>query len=180
MLADVAVDAGGELIVLPEYCGGLRSEGPLLIPPAKSEEEHPVLLGLRQFARDRKIWMVIGSIAVTGPREKIYNRGFIVDDTGNIRNKYDKVHLFDVQLSETEVYRESGLVSGGKEAVLADTPLALIGYSICYDIRFPALFVETKVYLCKKMFQKINKNLVSKWLPLKFNNDVPILPFTVF
>ena len=139
-LAEVAVGVGSELIALPEYCGGLRSEGSLLIPPAKSEEEHPVLIGLRQFAREQKIWMVVGSIAVTGPGEKIYNRGFVVDDSGNIRNKYDKVHLFDVQLSKTEVYRESGLISGGKKAVLTDTPLALIGYSICYDVRFPGLY----------------------------------------
>jgi predicted amidohydrolase len=139
-LAEEAVGAGGQLLTLPEYCGGLETDGFKLKPPAKPEDKHPVLGGLRQFAKERKVWMVIGSLAITGPGGKTFNRGFVIDDAGNIRNRYDKIHLFDVRLSETEVYRESELVSSGDEAVLAETPLAILGYSICYDLRFPGLY----------------------------------------
>ncbi len=139
-LADVAVGVGAELITLPEYCGGLKTEGPMLVPPSAPEDEHPVLLGLRNFAKARSVWMIVGSVAVPGPGDKIRNRGFVIDDAGRIRSRYDKIHLFDIQLSETEVYRESALVSGGTQAVLIDAPFARIGHTICYDLRFPDLY----------------------------------------
>ena len=139
-LAEEAVAAGGQLIALPEYCGGLEIDGSKLMPPARSEDNHPVLIGLKKFAKEKKVWMVIGSLAVKGLENKIFNRGFVVDDRGNIRNRYDKIHLFDVQLSKTEAYRESELLSAGNEAVLVETPMAVLGYSICYDLRFPGLY----------------------------------------
>ena len=139
-LADSAVDAGAQLLALPEYCGGLKTEGPAFAPPAAAEDAHPVLLALRDFARNRRVWLVIGSLAVTGPGSKILNRGFLVDDTGRIRSRYDKIHLFDVTLSDGEVYRESALVSGGSVACLAETPFARLGHTICYDLRFPGLY----------------------------------------
>jgi len=139
-LAEEAVAAGAQLIALPEYCGGLEIDGSKLIPPARSEDKHPVLIGLRKFAKEKKVWLVIGSLAVKGLKNKIFNRGFVVDDGGNIRNRYDKIHLFDVQLSKTETYRESELLSAGNEAVIVKTPEAVLGYSICYDLRFPGLY----------------------------------------
>ena len=139
-LGEEAVAAGAQLIALPEYCGGLEIEGSRLSPPARSEEKHPVLIGLRKFAKEKKVWLVIGSLAVKGLRNKIFNRGFVVDDRGNIRNRYDKIHLFDVQLSKTEAYEESALLSAGNEAVVVKTPAAVLGYSICYDLRFPRLY----------------------------------------
>lgn len=139
-LAAQAADGGARLIALPEYCGGLTSDGAALKPPVAAEADHPVLQALRAFCRDRAVWMVIGSIAVPGPDGRIRNRGFVVDDRGAVRRRYDKIHLFDIQLSETEVYRESALVCPGAEAVVADTAVGRLGYSICYDLRFPHLY----------------------------------------
>jgi len=141
-LAEIAANAGGQLLTLPEYCGGLRTEGKNLVPPAMPEKDHLVLNGLQDFAKSRKVWVVIGSVAISGPAGKIYNRSFTIDDTGCILSRYDKIHLFDIQLSQNEVYRESTLISGGKRAVLSNTPFAIIGHSICYDLRFPGLYRE--------------------------------------
>ena len=139
-LANTAADGGAKLIALPEYCGGLRTEGSAFAPPAAPEADHPVLAGLRDFADRRGVWLVIGSLAVTGTGGKIVNRGFVVDDGGEIRSRYDKIHLFDIDLSATESYRESALVDGGKNAVLVETPFGRLGHTICYDLRFPGLY----------------------------------------
>lgn len=139
-LAEQAVAGGAQLLALPEYCGGLRSEGPALAPPAAAEGDHPVLAGLRAFAAAHAVWMLVGSLAVTGPQGRILNRGFVLDARGAIVSRYDKIHLFDVRLSETEVYAESARVAPGDRAVLTATPLGRIGHTICYDLRFPGLY----------------------------------------
>ena len=139
-LAGDTVAAGAELVCLPEFCGGLATENGVLKPPAAPEASHPVLEALRAFARDAGVWMLIGSVAVDGPGDRLINRGFLVDGKGGIRARYDKIHLFDVDLSETERYRESAVVSPGKQAVVADTPWGRLGMTTCYDLRFPHLY----------------------------------------
>ena len=139
-LAGEAVSNGAELVCLPEYCGGLKSEGGLLVPPAAPEARHPVLDALRGFSRDSRTWMLIGSIAVDGPGDRLINRGYLVDDRGEIRARYDKIFLFDVDLSPTQQYRESAVVAPGEHAVVADTPWGRLGMTICYDLRFPQLY----------------------------------------
>ena len=139
-LAGEAVAAGAELVCLPEYCGGLKSEGGLLVPPAAPEAKHPVLDALRGFARDSGVWTLIGSIAVDGPGDRLINRGYVVDDRGDIRARYDKIFLFDVDLSPTQQYRESAVVAPGEQAVVVDTPWGRLGMTICYDLRFPQLY----------------------------------------
>ena len=139
-LAGDAVAAGAELVCLPEYCGGLKSENGVLKPPAAPEASHPVLEALRNFTRDAGVWMLIGSVAVDGPDGRLINRGFLVDDKGEIRARYDKIHLFDVDLSETQRYRESAVVDPGAQAVVADTPWGRLGMTTCYDLRFPHLY----------------------------------------
>ena len=139
-LAAGAAAAGAELVCLPEYCGGLKSEGGLLVPPAAPEAKHPVLDALRGFARDFRTWTLIGSIAVDGPGGRLVNRGYLVDDRGGIRARYDKIFLFDVDLSPTQQYRESAVVAPGEQAVVADTPWGRLGMTICYDLRFPQLY----------------------------------------
>jgi deaminated glutathione amidase len=139
-LAGEAVNSGAELLALPEYCGGLKTDGVTITPPAAPEEEHIVLQGLRKFANENDVWVVIGSIAVPGPDDRIYNRSFIVDPSGRISSRYDKIHMFDIQLSDTEVYRESALVCDGDRAVVTDTPFGKLGHSVCYDLRFPHLY----------------------------------------
>ena len=139
-LAGEAAAAGAELVCLPEYCGGLKSEGGLFAPPTAPEERHPVLAALRAFASDAGVWMLIGSVAVDGPGDRLINRGFVVDNRGEVRARYDKIHLFDVDLSPTQRYRESAVVAPGGDAVVVDTPWGRLGMTICYDLRFPQLY----------------------------------------
>ena len=135
-----AVADGAELVCLPEYCGGLKSENGLFAPPTAPEARHPVLDALRSFARDHRVWTLIGSIAVDGPGDRLVNRGYLIDDGGDIQARYDKIFLFDVDLSPTQQYRESAVVAPGEHAVLADTPWGRLGMTICYDLRFPQLY----------------------------------------
>ena len=139
-LAEEAVTAGADFLTLPEYCGGLKTEGSAFAPPSATEENHPVLEGLRNFAKNKKKYILIGSIAISGPADKILNRSFIIDDCGNIISRYDKIHLFDIKLSEQESYLESATVQGGLKAVICQTPFGCLGQTICYDLRFPHLY----------------------------------------
>lgn len=139
-LASRAVEAGAQMLFLPEYCGGLATEDAAIAPPSAPEDDHPFLAAMQQFAREAGVWINLGSIAVDGPDGRILNRGIMLDDTGRVAGRYDKIHLFDIQLSAQEVYRESARVSAGHCAVIHDTPLARIGHTICYDLRFAHLF----------------------------------------
>lgn len=139
-LAEQAVETGAEFLFLPEYCGGLASLGSALVPPAAEEAAHPFLQAFIAFAAENEVWVMLGSIAVSGPDGKIINRGFVIDNHGRIVSRYDKIHLFDVQISEHEVYRESTRVVAGGQAVIIDTPFGKIGHTICYDLRFPHLY----------------------------------------
>ena len=125
-LAEEAVAKGAEFITTPAYCGGLRTQGSAFTPPSAAEESHPVLNGLRAFAKNKKK----------------FNRSFVIDDKGNIISRYDKTHLFDVNLSERQSYCESASVYGGDSAVICQTPFAKMGQTICYDLRFPNLYRE--------------------------------------
>jgi predicted amidohydrolase len=95
---------------------------------------------MQVFAARKQIWINLGSIAVDAPDGRILNRGIMLDDTGAIRGRCDKIHLFDIQLSKQDLYRESASVTPGDEAVIHDTPFGGIGHTICYDLRFPGLF----------------------------------------
>ena len=112
-LARAAVDNDAQFLALPEYCGGLRTEGSAIVPPAAPEETHAMLQGLREFATSKNVWIAIGSIAIPASDGKIFNRGFVIDPAGDIQSRYDKLHMFDIQLSDSEVYRESAYVCSG-------------------------------------------------------------------
>ena len=127
------------MLFLPEYCGGLRSNGPALDPPATTESEHPFLKRFQAFAAQMGVWVMLGSIAVK-QSGKLVNRGYMLDPAGGIHGSYDKIHMFDIQLSDSEVYRESDTISAGDQAVIHDTEFGLIGHTICYDLRFPHLY----------------------------------------
>lgn len=139
-LGVAAVMSGAQFLLLPEYCGGLCTSGAAFAPPHAAEDQHPVLETLRDFAAKNGVWILAGSVAITAPNGKFYNRSVMIDDAGRIASRYDKIHLFDVNISEAETYRESALVEPGDQAVLVDTPFGRIGHSICYDIRFPQLY----------------------------------------
>ncbi|MFX0542874.1 carbon-nitrogen hydrolase family protein [Roseovarius sp. S4756] len=139
-LAREAVKGGAQMLFLPEYCGGLRADGAAVAPPSAPEEEHAFLAAMQDFARESGVWVHLGSVAVDGPDGRIINRGFMLTPEGAIAGRYDKIHLFDIQLSEGEVYRESDRVDPGDRAVIHDTPLVRVGHTICYDLRFAHLY----------------------------------------
>ena len=86
-LAEAAVKAGADILFLPEYCGGLRTEGAAVRPPSAPEAEHPFLREMQCLARERQVWVSLGSIAVDSPDGRILNRGFMLDDTGGVRGR---------------------------------------------------------------------------------------------
>lgn len=158
-LAQAAVKGGADILFLPEYCGGLKTKGAAVAPPSAPEASHPFLREMQAFAAEAKTWINLGSIAVDGPGGRVINRGIMLDDAGAIRGRYDKINMFDIQLSETEIYRESALVEPGHEAVIHDTPFARIGHTICYDLRFPELWrglaqAGAEVLICPAAFTK--------------------------
>lgn len=106
------------------------------------EADDPTLAALRAEAKSLGIWLLIGSLALkTGDEDgRFANRSFLIDPTGEIVARYDKIHMFDVQVTPEETYRESDGYRPGTQAVLADTPFGRIGMTICYDIRFPHLY----------------------------------------
>jgi predicted amidohydrolase len=106
------------------------------------QDDDITLSGLRAAAADHGIWLVIGSLALkTGDADgRFANRSFLIGPQGQIAAHYDKIHMFDVDVSATETYRESSGYRPGDRAILADTPLGRIGMTVCYDMRFPHLY----------------------------------------
>jgi predicted amidohydrolase len=131
---------GAELICLPEYFSCLKTSDDQFVVGALSEAEHPALPHFRDLARELGAWLLLGSLAIKAGPGKVTNRSYLVDAAGEIAARYDKLHLFDVDLADGERYRESAAVAPGSNAVVAPTPWATLGLSICYDLRFPYLY----------------------------------------
>jgi len=135
-----AANGGAAMLFTPEMSGLLDRDRQRAAGHIQSEADDPVLAAVRAAAAAHGIWVHLGSLALRRPDGKLANRGFVIDDKGTIRARYDKLHLFDVDLPTGESWRESAAYAGGEGAVLADTPAGLLGLSICYDLRFPALY----------------------------------------
>ncbi len=137
-----AAKAGGAaMLFTPEMSGLLDRDRQRASRHIMAEPDDAVLLAVCDAARDARIWVSLGSLAVrreTG--NKFVNRSFVIDDRGQIRARYDKLHLFDVVLPTGETWRESASYTPGKAIALLDTPAGRLGMSICYDVRFPALY----------------------------------------
>jgi len=140
VLARDAHAAGANLICLPEYFSCVQEHDWLVVEHARAEEAHPAVPLFASMARELGVWVLLGSIPVEAGKKHVHNRSLLLDDKGRIVSRYDKIHLFDVELKEGEVYRESATVAPGKEAIVAKTPWGKIGMSICYDVRFPHLY----------------------------------------
>jgi predicted amidohydrolase len=136
-----AAAGGAAMLFTPEMSGMLDRERDRALSKARVEADDPVLAAVRAAAKDAGIWVHLGSLALKGEGGKLVNRGFVIDDRGEIRAHYDKIHLFDVDLPTGESWRESAMYQAGREAVVVpDTPVGKLGLTICYDLRFPALF----------------------------------------
>lgn len=147
--AGVIVDAvehaareGAAMLFTPEMSGlldGKRDRARLAI---RSEAEDQVLAAVREAAARAGIWVAIGSLAIDRQDGRWANRSFVIDAGGEIAARYDKIHMFDVDLATGESWRESNAYAPGETAVTVETPLGRLGLAICYDVRFPALFEE--------------------------------------
>jgi predicted amidohydrolase len=135
-----ARDDGADLILMPENVSMIEPVPHLAQAKAETEDAHPALAAFRALAIETGAWLLIGSLAIRGDSGKIANRSFLIDQAGGIVARYDKIHLFDVDLGNGESYRESATLEPGREPVMAETPWGRLGLSICYDLRFPRLY----------------------------------------
>jgi predicted amidohydrolase len=137
-----AAASGAAILFTPEMSGLLDQDRERAKRHLRSESDDIVLGAVREAAARNRIWVHLGSLALAGERDdgRLVNRGFLIDDTGEVRARYDKIHLFDVDLPTGESWRESAAYAPGERAVVAETPLGLMGLSVCYDLRFPDLF----------------------------------------
>lgn len=137
-----AVAEGAGFVLTPELTNGLSSSRAHQRAVFRHEDDDPTLAALRAEAQAAGIWLLIGSLGVlTDDADgRFANRSFLIGPDGRVAARYDKIHMFDVNVSPTEVYRESEGYRPGTRAVLAETPFARVGMTVCYDVRFPALY----------------------------------------
>ncbi|WP_037503951.1 carbon-nitrogen hydrolase family protein [Sphingomonas jaspsi] len=132
---------GAAMLFTPEMSGMLDRNRERAWETARPEEEDVVLAAVRDAAAKAGIWVHLGSVALKVGGDKLANRGFVIDGSGGIRARYDKIHLFDVDLPTGESWRESAMYRAGEgAAIVPGTPVGKLGLTICYDLRFPELF----------------------------------------
>jgi predicted amidohydrolase len=135
-----AASAGAVYVQTPENTAIMELEPELLLAAIDVEEKSAPLARLRALAKELGLWLHVGSLAIKLDRSKAANRSFLIAPGGEIAARYDKIHMFDVDLAGGESYRESRTFQPGDKAVLADLPFGRLGFSICYDLRFAALY----------------------------------------
>ena len=134
-----AAGKGAQFITTPENTDFLRSSLRKSLETAPHEKDHPGIPFFSDLAKELNVWLLAGSFKVKLDR-KMANRSFLFSPQGDIAARYDKMHLFDVDLPTGESHRESTEVEGGVEGVVADLGIAKVGMSVCYDLRFPHLY----------------------------------------
>ena len=135
-----AKSAGADYVLTPEMTNILAAKREQLFAVVVEEEKDASLAAMRELARKLGIYVHIGSLAIRISNDRAANRSFLIDPKGDIAARYDKIHMFDVDLADGESYRESRNYRPGELAVLADLPWGRLGLTVCYDLRFPALF----------------------------------------
>ena len=137
-----AAAAGAGFILTPELTNGLSSSRAHQRQVFRHEGDDPTLAALRDEAKTAGVWLLIGSLGVLthDADGRFANRSFLIGPDGSVVARYDKIHMFDVNVSPSEVYRESEGYRPGSRAVLAETPFGRVGMTVCYDLRFPALY----------------------------------------
>jgi predicted amidohydrolase len=139
VLARQARDQGADFITTPEMVGMMEPRRRLVLEKATQEDGHAALTAFQDLARELGAWFLVGSLAVKVEPERVANRSFLLDADGAIVARYDKLHMFDVNLKE-ESFRESRTYRPGDRAVLAKIPWGVLGMTVCYDVRFPHLY----------------------------------------
>jgi predicted amidohydrolase len=141
--ANFAVEAraaGADLILMPENVAMMEWGRSNIVLKAMPEDEHLALSFFRELCREIGVWLHIGSLHVLLENGMVANRGYVIAPDGGIAARYDKIHMFDVDLGLGEVYRESATFQPGDQAVNVALPWGKLGLSICYDLRFPHLY----------------------------------------
>jgi predicted amidohydrolase len=131
---------GAQFIATPENTTLMAPDGGAKLERSFAEDRDPALPAFTALAKELGVWLLIGSLAIKVSDTKTANRSFLIDPNGEIKARYDKIHMFDVDLPSGETYRESNTVAGGSRAVIADLPWGKVGLTICYDLRFPQLY----------------------------------------
>jgi deaminated glutathione amidase len=139
-LIGAARDRGAEYVLTPEMTNIMETGRERFFAAIVAEEQDAALTTFRELARTLGIYVHVGSLAIKVSPDKAANRSFLIDRHGEIVARYDKIHMFDVDLASGESYRESRNYRAGELAVLADLPWGRLGLTICYDLRFPALY----------------------------------------
>ena len=135
-----AKDAGADYVQTPEMTNIMELRHDRLFATIVPEESDVCLATFRELARALKIFLHVGSLAIKTSPDKAANRSFLIDPKGQIAARYDKIHMFDVDLGQGESYRESRNYRAGDFGVVADLPWGRLGLTVCYDLRFPALY----------------------------------------
>ncbi len=135
-----ASDAGADFVAMPENVSLIVQGREQQMAEARTEQEHPALSAFRDVAAECGVSLLIGSLAIRVADDRLANRSFLVDGQGEIVARYDKIHMFDVDLPGGESYRESATFRPGPQAVLAPSPWGPIGMTVCYDVRFAHLY----------------------------------------
>jgi predicted amidohydrolase len=139
-LIEQAKRDGADYVQTPEMTNIMEVKRDNLFAAITPEEQDTTLAAFRELARRLAIWVHVGSLAVKVSPERAANRSFLIDPRGDIKARYDKIHMFDVDLANGESYRESRSYQPGELAMVADLPWGRLGLTICYDLRFPALY----------------------------------------
>ena len=135
-----AKESGADYVLTPEMTNIMEVKRERLFAALAPEDSDPCLAAFRELARKLGIFVHIGSLAIRLSAQKAVNRSFLIDRTGDIAARYDKIHMFDVDLESGESYRESRSYRPGELAIATDLPWGRLGLTICYDLRFPALY----------------------------------------
>ena len=139
-LSRQAAAAGAGLICLPECFSLLEINDRRMLAAAGAEHGNPAIAHFQDLARELNAWLLLGSVMIRRDSDRVHNRSLMLDPHGAIVARYNKIHLFDVQLSGGESYLESGYVAAGDEAVTCMLPWGTLGLSVCYDLRFAHLY----------------------------------------
>ncbi|WP_116090117.1 carbon-nitrogen hydrolase family protein [Sphingomonas crusticola] len=140
--AERAAGEGADMLFTPEMSAVLDRDRVRAAGSIVTEDEDVALAAMRETAAKHGLWIHLGSLAVRDANDdgRYANRGYVIDASGAIRARYDKIHLFDVDLPDGQSIRESAAYKPGDQAVVVDTPWGRLGLSVCYDLRFPDLF----------------------------------------
>lgn len=169
-MVDEAAGGGAAFVLTPEVSNCVSTDRAHQNDVLTKQDDDPILAGLRVKAATHGVWLSIGSLALKGgDGGRFVNRSFLIAPDGSIAAQYDKMHMFDVDVSETESYHESSGYAPGDRAVVADTPLGRVGLTVCYDIRFPYLYrtlakAGAELLLVPSAFSPVTG--VAHWEPL--------------